>query len=89
MTDVSACRGKRVYHFGMPFHVPGIWMGIAVTKLKQLGVWDKLPDTLRQRAKVAKASWSGLAITERDLDAIPDHDWEEIAARLNLKWEIR
>jgi hypothetical protein len=92
MTDItfSPCsEGKRIYHFAMPFHVPGIWIGMAVAKLKQLGVWEKLPQGLRQKTKSAKASWSGLAITEKDLDAIPDEDWEVIAARLNLKWEIR
>jgi hypothetical protein len=92
MTEVAlspSSRGKRIYHFGTPFHVPGMLVGMAVARAKQLGVWEKAPRGLRQKVKAAMSSWSGVAITETDLDSIPDDDWKIIAARLNLKWEIR
>ena len=92
MTDItlSPCsKANRIYHFGIPCRIPGIWIGMTIAKAKQLGVWEKLPRGLRQKAKSAQASWSGLAITENDLDSIPDEDWKVIAARLNLKWESR
>jgi hypothetical protein len=82
-------KGRRIYHFKMPFHLPGIAIGWAIARLKQLGVWEKLPQAMRKKAKSAKASWSHLAITEKDLDSIPDEDWKVIAARLDLKWEMR
>jgi hypothetical protein len=89
--EIKHVRAKcnRIYHFAMPFHIPGLWLGMAIAKVKQLGVWEKLPQEMRRKAKAAKASWSGLAITKTDLDAIPDEDWEAIAATLKLKWEFR
>jgi hypothetical protein len=81
-----AIKGRRVYHFEMPYHIPGIWMGMAIAKLKQLGVWERLPAAFRRKARAAQASWSSFAITRRDLDSIPDHDWEVIARRLKLRW---
>jgi hypothetical protein len=92
MTDVAILPpnpSKRVYHFDVPFHIPGLWIGAAIAKYKQLGIWERLPEYVRRKARAAKGTWSGLRITRKDLDAIPDHDWEIIARRLKLKWEIR
>jgi hypothetical protein len=90
MTDAALSgmnKGKRIYHFQTTHHIPRFLLGVAISQLKQLGVWEKLPQPVRKRAKAARESWSSFRITKEDLDSIPDHDWELIAAKLRLKWE--
>ena len=76
----------RLYDVELPYHVPGLGVGIAISKFKQIGVWDKFPPFLRDKAKAAKGSWSGLKITQKDLDSIPDDAWERIAVELRVRW---
>jgi hypothetical protein len=79
-------RAYRLYDVELPYHVPGLGVGIAISKFKQIGVWDKFPPFLKDKAKAAKGSWSGLKITQKDLDSIPDDAWERIAAELRVGW---
>jgi hypothetical protein len=76
----------RLYEVELPYRVPCFGVGIAISKFKQIGVWHKLPHDLKQKAKEAKGSWSGLKITQKDLDSIPDDAWETIAAELGVGW---
>jgi hypothetical protein len=76
----------RVYDVELPYHVPCFGVGIAISKFKQIGVWHKFPHTLKEKAKEAKGSWSGLKITQKDLDSIPDDAWEIIAVELGVEW---
>jgi hypothetical protein len=76
----------RFYDFALPYHVPWFCVGMAVSKFKQLGVWRKLPHALKEKTKQAQGSWSGLKITQKDLDAIPDDAWETIAVELGVEW---
>jgi hypothetical protein len=76
----------RVYDVELPYHVPCFGVGIAISKFKQIGVWHKFPHTLKEKAKEAKGSWSGLKITQKDLDSIPDDAWEIIAVELGVGW---
>jgi hypothetical protein len=73
----------RLYDVELPYRVPCFGVGIAISKFKQIGVWHKLPHALKEKAKDAKGSWSGLKITQKDLDSIPDDVWETIAGRCN------
>ena len=77
----------RFYDVDLPYHVSGFVVGIAISKFKQIGVWDKFPHALKHKAKAAKGSWSGLKITQTDLDSIPDEAWEEVAKAMGLKWK--
>ena len=62
-------------------------MGIAISKFKQIGVWDKFPCALKDKAKEAKGTWIGsLKITQKDLDSIPDDAWKTIAVEFGVGW---
>jgi hypothetical protein len=76
----------RLYDVELPYRVPCFGVGIAISKFKQMGVWHKLPHALKTKANEAKASWSGLKITQKDLDSIPDDAWETIAVGLGVGW---
>src|SRR4249919_550503 len=79
-------RAQRLYDVELPYHVSGFVVGIAISKFKQIGVWDKLPYALKDKAKAAKGSWSGFKITQNDLDSIPDDAWEKIAKAMGVTW---
>src|SRR5262249_36663168 len=79
-------RAYRLYDVELPYHIPGLGVGFAISRFKQIGIWDKLPHPIRVRAKAAKGSWSGFKITQKDLDSIPDDAWETIAAKLGIGW---
>jgi hypothetical protein len=72
----------RFYDLDLPYRVPCFGVGVAISKFKQIGVWPKLPHALKE----AKGSWSGLKITQKDLDSIPDDAWETIAVQLGVRW---
>src|SRR5262245_42065482 len=77
----------RLYDLALPYRIPFFGVGIAISKFKQIGVWHKLPHTLKEKAKEAKGTWSGLKITQRDLDSVPDDAWETIAVELGIRWK--
>jgi hypothetical protein len=76
----------RIYDLDLPHRIPGIAVGFAISKFKQIGVWTKLPPALRAKAKDARGTWSGLKLTQKDLDSVPDEAWEIIAAALSVRW---
>ncbi|MGA7488548.1 MAG: hypothetical protein WBW74_16625 [Xanthobacteraceae bacterium] len=76
----------RVYDLDLPYRVPGFAVGFAISKFKQIGVWHKLPQALKDKAKAARGTWSGLKLTQKDLDSVPDDAWETIAEELNVSW---
>ena len=76
----------RLYDVELPYRVPCFGVGIAINKFKQIGVWHKLPYELKEKARDAKGSWSGLKITQKDLDSIPDDVWKTIAVELDIGW---
>ncbi len=82
----DASRAYRCYELDLPCWVPGFGVGFAISKLKQIGVWNKLPRTLKDKAKAAKGSWTGTKLTQKDLDSIPDDAWETIARELGVRW---
>jgi len=77
----------RLYDVELPYRVPCFGVGIAIGKFKQIGVWHKLPHALKEKAKDAKGSWSGLKITQKDLDSIPYDAWQTIAVELGVGWK--
>ena len=79
-----ASSAGRTYNIDLPYHVPGFGVGFGISKLKQIGVWDKLPQALRRKTKEAKGTWAGLKLTRKDLDSIPDDVWMTIASELRL-----
>ena len=38
------------------------------------------------QAKDARGTWSGLKLTQKDLDSVSDDVWEIIAAELSVRW---
>jgi hypothetical protein len=66
--------------------IPGFGVGFAISKFKQIGIWSKLPPALRAKAKDARGTWSGLKLTQKDLDSVSDDVWEIIAAELSVRW---
>src|SRR4051812_2604792 len=80
-------RAYRLYDVELPYRVSGFLVGIGISKFKQIGVWDKFPQALKDKARAAKGSWAGLKITQKDLDSIPDDAWEKTAGVLGVKWK--
>ena len=76
----------RVYDLDLPLRIPCLGVGFAISKFKQIGVWSKLPPGLRAKAKDARGTWSGLKLTQRDLDSVADEVWEIIAKELSVRW---
>jgi hypothetical protein len=79
-------RAYRIYELELPYRVPGFGVGFAISKFKQIGVWERIPAPLRTKAKEAKGSWSGLKLTQKDLDSIPDDAWRTIAVEFGVRW---
>jgi hypothetical protein len=79
-------RAYRRYDLDLPCWVPGFGVGFAISELKQIGVWDKLPHAIKAKAKAAKGSWTGTRLTQKDLDSIPDDAWETIARKWGVRW---
>jgi hypothetical protein len=88
MSDVafnSSSSASRTYNFRLPVHVPCFGIGMVIAKLKRIGVWEELPPALRQKTRSAGSDWSGLRITQADLDSIPDDTWNVVASALRLE----
>ena len=79
-------RAYRLYDAEFPCPAPGFGAEFAISKFKQIGVWDKLPHAVKDKAKAAKGSWTDLKITQKDVDSIPNDAWETIAVELGLGW---
>jgi hypothetical protein len=76
---------KRIYEFELPYMLPGMFAGRAVSEIQSMGLWARVPKKLQK--KLSEASWwSPVEITKADLDGIPDDLWKKLAERLNLKW---
>ena len=90
MSDMALAprsNANRMYAFDLPARIPTLAIGFFINKLKQIGVWDRLPNALRRKTKAARDSWMGLKITKTDLDLIPDDTWVTIASELRLEWK--
>lgn len=74
----------REYSFSTPLNVPGFYVGTAIQKMQSAEAWDYLPEELRRRCTDACASWNSVVVTQEELDAIPDDDWEKIKTALEL-----
>jgi hypothetical protein len=86
VTVVAQSRVYRLYDLELPYRVPGFAVGIAIGKFKEIGVWDKLPHALKDKAKAAKGTWTGMKLTQKDLDSVPDDVWETIATQFRVGW---
>ena len=75
----------RVYDLDLPLRIPGFGVGFAISKFKQIGVWSKLPPALWAKAKHARGTWSGLKLTQKDLDSVSDDVWESIATAFSRR----
>ena len=82
----SQSRAYRVYDLDLPYRIPGFGVGLSISKFKQIGVWDRLPIALKDKAREARGSWSGLKLTQKDLDSVPDDAWRTIAAEFGVRW---
>jgi hypothetical protein len=59
--------------------------GFAISKLKRIGVWEKMPPALKHKAKEARGAWTGcLKLTQKD--SVSDDAWETIAKELSVPW---
>ena len=76
----------RIYDLDLPHRIPGFAVGFAISKFKQIGVWGKLPVTLKSKAREARGSWTGLKLDQKDLDSIPDEAWQTIAEQLSVRY---
>ena len=89
MSDTAPAEARsanRIYGFDMPVKVPFLAIGLAISKFKQIGVWDKMPAPIKQKTKKAKAGWSSVTITKADRDSLPEDVWLTMAREFGLKW---
>jgi hypothetical protein len=85
--ETSAAYSRyRVYDLDLPLRIPCFGVGFVISKFKQIGVWSKLPPALRAKAKDASGTWSGVKLTQTDLDSVSDDVWEIIAMELSVRW---
>lgn len=85
---ISSMDGElmRNYDIELPYHIGGMFVGMAISKLEEAGDWDGLPIMLKTKLKNGQLGWDGVDLTQSDLDTIPDHLWEKIATQLNIGW---
>ena len=89
MTDVTVALGSdtnRIYKFRHPLYIPFFAIGTTRDKMKRAGVWEKLPQAIRQKARAAQDGWRTMVITRKDMDAIPDDVWARLARAFDLEW---
>ena len=88
MSHVTSAANSRyrVYDLDLPLHIPCFGVGFAISKFKKIGVWRKLPPALRAKARDARGTWSGMKLTQRDLDSVSDDVWEIIATEWSVHW---
>ena len=88
MSDTATAIGSagRIYSFDVPVKVPFFAIGLAISKFKQIGVWENMPAPIKKKTKKARASWSGVTITKQDLDSLPDDIWLTMAREFRLEW---
>jgi hypothetical protein len=84
--ETTQRRVYRVYDLDLPYRIPGFGVGFAISKFKQIGVWDKLPAALKNKAREARGSWGGLKLTQKDLDSVSDDVWKTIATEFGVRW---
>jgi hypothetical protein len=90
MSDIALAppgNAGRIYAFDLPVHVPFLAIGLVISKFKQIGVWDRMPPSIKHKTKEAKRSWSGVTITKKDLDSLPEDVWLTLARELRLEWK--
>jgi hypothetical protein len=78
---------KRKYDIELPYHIGGLFVGMAISKLEEAGDWDGLPIMLKTKMNLGQQGWDGVDLTQADLDTIPDHLWDNIAKSLNIGWK--
>jgi hypothetical protein len=77
----------RQYELELPYTIPSMFVGMAVTKFKQHEGWNNLPFALIQKINKAEDGWTDLILTQEDLDSIPTKLWASIASELNINWK--
>lgn len=70
----------REYPFELPQHISGFIVGFIPQELQDAGLWDKTPDSLKD--KIAASGWAGIEITKEDLDPIDDETWTSMLVLL-------
>jgi hypothetical protein len=77
----------RHYKIDLPLSVPSMFVPTYIQKMKDMNLWDELPESLQEKATTATQNWCGLDLTQEDLDSIPDEAWGDIATQLNIEWD--
>mgnify|MGYP001008605068 CR=1 FL=1 len=75
---------SREYKFQLPYNIPCMFIGMAVSSLQDKGLWEDLPVNLKRKIKQAQQGWDDIQLTREDLDSISDELWEKIAIELEL-----
>ena len=68
MTLIYRCTFHLLFFFFCRCAFHALAWGRAISKFKKIGVWRKLPPALRAKARDARGTWSGMKLTQRDLD---------------------
>lgn len=76
----------RIYHFELPYTVSAMYVHFGLNKLKDEGLFDRLPKDLQVQFEAAAAAWEPVVIIKEECDEIDENTWEIIAAELGLAW---
>lgn len=76
----------RRYDIQLPYHVPAMFVSVAIGRLQQAGYWNELPVKLINKIISAQSSGDALELTQEDLDSIHDHLWKRMAFDLGIGW---
>ena len=70
---------SRKYTFTLPHHFSSFEVQFAPERLKELGIWDDLPENFQNLITDAVNDHNSLDLTKEDLDEIDDTTWDKIS----------
>ena len=79
---------KRIYLFDLPHSIVASYIQLGLPRFKKNGMFQRLPPYLQKKLQKAADNWWGLRVHRKDLDAIDDRTWTELANALGLKWKF-
>ena len=77
----------RQYNFPLPYEIHTFYVSTGIDRLKELGLFDKLPEPLQQRFQYASEHWLPVVMTKEDCDSIDLITWGAIAHIIGLDWQ--
>lgn len=78
----------RVYNFTLPYKISGVEIHFGLSQLKESGIFDRLPHSIRTMIEHASDNYEDISITKEMCDSVDDDTWQLLAQKLNLDWNL-